>query len=83
MILVYSFPLYVPVTMATIENMNWGSAIVGATILFPGIWWIVKARKIYIKEHNSVVDDNVVIAGELVTSRDVEASNQERTNIKL
>lgn len=72
MILVYVFPLYVPVTIATTENMNWGIAIVGATILFPGIWWVAKARKTYIKEHNSIMEDNVLVADGLSAKRDDE-----------
>ena len=60
-ICVYVFPLYAPVTLATIDYMNWSCLIVGATILFPGIFWIWKARFTYIKESNSVLSDNVVI----------------------
>lgn len=33
----------------------------GATILFPGAYWIFGARFKYIKEQNSVMDDNVVV----------------------
>lgn len=33
----------------------------GATIIFPGIYWVFGARFRYIKEHNSVMEDNVVI----------------------
>lgn len=72
MIMVYSFPLYVPVTLATIENMNWGCAIVGATIIFPGIWWIAKARHTYIKDHNSIMEDNTVIVDVPVVKQDAE-----------
>jgi choline transport protein len=61
MIVMYVCPLYVPVTVATIDYMNWSCAIVGATIVFPGIWWIYKARHTYIKEENSVLVDNIVI----------------------
>jgi choline transport protein len=57
----YLCPLYVPVTIATIDYMNWSCAIVGATIVFPGIWWIYKGRFTYIKEGNSVLSDNLVI----------------------
>lgn len=41
--------------------MNWSCLIVGATILFPGAYWIFGARFRYIKEQNSVMDDNVVV----------------------
>lgn len=77
MILVYIFPLYVPVTIATIENMNWGSAIVGATIIFPGAWWIAKARKTYIKEHNSVLEDNILVIDGVVDKREKEVRSRE------
>lgn len=33
----------------------------GATIIFPGAYWIFGARFKYIKEHNSVMEDNVVV----------------------
>ncbi|KAJ5222974.1 uncharacterized protein N7469_009214 [Penicillium citrinum] len=58
---VYLCPLYVPVTIPTIDYMNWSCLIVGATILFPGAYWIFGARFRYIKEQNSVMDDNVVV----------------------
>ncbi|KAJ5832754.1 hypothetical protein N7474_001065 [Penicillium riverlandense] len=63
---VYLCPLYVPVTIPTIENMNWSCLIVGATILFPGIYWIFGARFKYIKEHNSVMEDNVVVIDSVI-----------------
>lgn len=59
-IVMYLCPLYVPVTLATIDYMNWSCLIVGATILFPGIYWVWRARFRYIKEGNSVLEDNVV-----------------------
>jgi choline transport protein len=59
-IMMYLFPMYVPVT-EDISYMNWSILIVGATIIFPGIWWVWKARHVYIKEGNSVLDDNVVV----------------------
>lgn len=60
-IMIYVFPMYVPVTIATIDYMNWSVVIVGATVLFPGIWWVWRARHVYIKDTNSVLRDNVVI----------------------
>ncbi|RVX66689.1 hypothetical protein B0A52_09502 [Exophiala mesophila] len=60
-ITMYLCPLYVPVTIATIDYMNWSCLIVGATILFPGIYWVWRARHRYIKESNSVLEDNVVV----------------------
>lgn len=41
--------------------MNWSCLIVGASIVFPGIYWIFGARFRYIKEQNSVMEDNVVV----------------------
>jgi choline transport protein len=60
-ICMYLAPMYVPVTIATIDYMNWSCAIVGATILFPGIWWVWRARHRYIKSGSSTLSDNVVI----------------------
>jgi choline transport protein len=69
--LVYLCPLYVPVTIPNIDYMNWSCVIVGATILFPGIYWIWRARHRYIKEGNSVLEDNVVfIDGVAVAGKD-------------
>ncbi|EXJ58425.1 hypothetical protein A1O7_05850 [Cladophialophora yegresii CBS 114405] len=70
-ITMYLCPLYVPVTIATIDYMNWSCLIVGATILFPGIYWVWRARFRYIKEGNSVLEDNVVwIDGVAVSGRE-------------
>jgi choline transport protein len=41
--------------------MNWSCVIVGATIVFPGIYWIYAARHKYLKDSNSVLSDNVII----------------------
>lgn len=46
-IMMYISPLYVPMTSETIEYMIRSVLIIGATIIFSGIWWIVKARKSY------------------------------------
>jgi choline transport protein len=43
-------PLYLPVTGENISNMNWAALIVGVTFLFSGIWWIFRARFIYLKD---------------------------------
>lgn len=56
-IVMFSFPLYVPVTVATIDYMNWSCIIVGATLVFPGVYWIFAARFKYIKETNSLIED--------------------------
>jgi choline transport protein len=49
-----SFPMYVPVNAANIANMNWSIAVIGAVVLFPGIWWVWRARHVYIKEGSEV-----------------------------
>ncbi|KAH0837062.1 putative amino acid transporter [Fonsecaea pedrosoi] len=59
-IVMYLCPLYVPVTIPTIDYMNWSCLIVGATILFPGIYWVWRARFRYIRDGNSVLEDNLV-----------------------
>ena len=43
----YIAPLYFPVSLELIENMNWSIAIIGGTIIFAGVFWVVKARKSY------------------------------------
>jgi len=63
-IVMYSFPLYVPVTIPNISYMNWSCVIVGATLVFPGIYWIFRARHRYLKFSNSVLEDNIVIVGD-------------------
>ena len=44
-----SSPLYFPVDSEHLENMNWGVLIIGAEILFAGIYWVAKARHRYLK----------------------------------
>ena len=44
--------------------MNWSCLIVGATIIFPGAYWIYAARHRYIKDGNSVLQDNVVVVAD-------------------
>lgn len=60
-IVMFSFPMYVPVNVVNISYMNWSILIVGATIIFPGMWWVWKARHVYIKDGNSTLEDNIVI----------------------
>ena len=52
--------------------MNWSVLVVGATILFPGIWWVFRAKHRYINEGNSVLEDNgVVIDGVSILATEV------------
>ena len=60
-IVMYVCLLYVPIENWNISWMNWSVLIVGATILFPGMWWVYRARHRYIKDSNSVLEDNVVV----------------------
>jgi choline transport protein len=53
--------MYVPVNAVNISYMNWSCLIVGATIIFPGLYWIFRARHKYLKESNSVLEDNIVV----------------------
>lgn len=68
-IVVFLCPLYVPVTIASIDNMNWSVLIVGATILLPGIYWIWRARFRYIRESNTVLTDNVIVVDGITAQR--------------
>jgi len=57
---------------ASLAYMNWSCVIVGATIIFPGIYWIFGARHNYIKSSNSILEDNIVIVdGEARLAQDV------------
>lgn len=58
-------PLYVPVTITTIDNMNWSILIVGVTILLPGLYWIFRGRLVYAREHNTVLEDPAAPPGAL------------------
>lgn len=49
-IAMYLSPLYVPITIANIAWMNWSCVIVGATIVFPGLYWMFSARHKYLKD---------------------------------
>jgi len=41
--------------------MNWSILIVGATVIFPGAYFWFSARHKYIKEGNTVLEENVVV----------------------
>ena len=41
--------------------MNWSIIIVGATVIFPGAYFAVSARHKYIKESNTVLEENIVV----------------------
>ena len=59
-------------THSSLAYMNWSCVIVGATLVFPGIYWIYAARHKYLKGSNSVLEDNVVIVdGEARLAREV------------
>ena len=60
--------MYVPVNAVNISYMNWSCIIVGATIIFPGLYWIFGARHKYLKESNSVLEDNIVVVDGVAVS---------------
>jgi choline transport protein len=62
-IAMYVSPMYVPITIENITWMNWSCIIVGATIVFPGLHWIISARHKYLKFSNTVLEDNVIVIG--------------------
>ncbi|PMD32461.1 amino acid transporter [Hyaloscypha variabilis F] len=49
------FPMYLPVNLSNLGNMNWSTVVIGAIIVLPGIYWITHARHVYIKEGDSVL----------------------------
>jgi len=57
-LMVSSFPIYLPVDSANIGNMNWSIVVIGAIIIFPGIYWVTHARHVYIKESNSTLESS-------------------------
>lgn len=62
-IAMYLSPMYVPITVENISWMNWSCIIVGATLVFAGLHWLISARHKYLKFSNSVLEDNVVVVG--------------------
>lgn len=47
--------MYLPVDLDNLQNMNWSIVVMGALIVFSGLWWIFHARFVYIKDKSSVV----------------------------
>ena len=45
--------MYLPVNLENLGNMNWSVVVIGAIIVFPGIYWVSNARHVYIKEDDS------------------------------
>jgi hypothetical protein len=45
-----SFPMYLPVNLSNLGNMNWSIVVIGAIILLPGVYWATHARHVYIRE---------------------------------
>jgi choline transport protein len=60
--------MYVPVNAVNISYMNWSCLIVGATIIFPGLYWTFRARHKYLKEGNSILEDNIVVVDGVAVS---------------
>jgi choline transport protein len=69
------FPMYLPVNLANIGNMNWSIVVIGAIILLTGIYWIIHARDVYIKGESMLDSELAVVEGisQSPTNRSVEA----------
>jgi choline transport protein len=55
--------MYLPVNSQNLGNMNWSIVVIGAIIVFPGIYWVTHARHVYIKEGTVLEDAPVVVDG--------------------
>ncbi|KAF4469585.1 choline permease [Fusarium albosuccineum] len=65
----WGMPLYLPVDAGeNIGNMNWASVMVGATFIFSGCYWIMKARFKYLKEEFIATAGVPVLDGRAVAS---------------
>ena len=71
------FPMYLPVNLANIGNMNWSIVVIGAIVLLPGIYWITHARHVYIKGVSMLDSEPTVVEGisQSPTNRSVEAKH--------
>lgn len=69
----HSCPLYLPVTGDNVGNMNWAVAIVGAEVLFSGVYWIYGARHKYLKDESAVARDNSI---PVLVGRTVDISHE-------
>jgi choline transport protein len=47
--------MYLPVNLSNLGNMNWSIVVIGAIIVFPGIYWVTHARHVYIREGDFVL----------------------------
>jgi choline transport protein len=56
-----SFPMYLPVNLENLGNMNWSIVVIGAIIVLPGIYWVTHARHVYIKEGESALDSDAAV----------------------
>jgi choline transport protein len=56
-----SFPMYLPVNLENLGNMNWSIVVIGAIIVLPGIYWVTYARHVYIKEGESALDSDAAV----------------------
>jgi len=55
--------MYLPVNLENLGNMNWSIVVIGAIIVFPGIYWITYARHFYIKEGSELDGEATVVEG--------------------
>ena len=65
--LFYVFPQAEPV-VGNIANMNWSIVILAGVFVFGAVYWFLKGRKEYLFFGNSVLEENVVVDGEVVKS---------------
>ena len=56
-----SFPIYLPVNLENLGNMNWSIVVIGAITVLPGIYWVTHARHVYIKEGESTLDSDAAV----------------------
>lgn len=56
-----SFPMYLPVNLENLGNMNWSIVVIGAIIVLPGIYWVTHARHVYIKEGESALNSDAAV----------------------
>jgi choline transport protein len=61
LLMLTSFPMYLPVNLENLGNMNWSIVVIGAIIVLPGIYWVTHARHVYIKEGESALDSDAAV----------------------
>ncbi|CZR67909.1 related to choline permease [Phialocephala subalpina] len=77
-VLFFVFPQFVPVVgTGNIQNMNWAIAILAGVVVFGGLYWVLKGRKEYLVDSNTVMDESVVVMGqEVLAAHQVVGSSE-------